>query len=343
MIMRNPSIFICLLLGMLFAISLPIGAADEVLTKYSFVPGEKLLFMEDLSTTSTGEAPLSLQSNGEADIVTVGGEKWLDLGNDAIITMPVTGQVDDLTLEFYVRISNPDSAPNFTISLLNEDKEFEAWVRVSADAADWGGNYGGNELPRNTMSHNLFDKDQTVPVALTVQKGRVKLFVNKILVMNIAGFSPILPNKITITAGEGMEDADLLGFKDFRIATLVPDIASELMNKGKYVSHGIRFDTGSSKVKDESYAVLKQIADVLNTNTDLKLTVVGHTDNTGNKQANQKLSLERAESVKQYLVTKFGVDASRLETAGKGDTEPIADNKMLEGRSNNRRVEFIKL
>lgn len=331
------------MIGFLLISMVPVLAADEVLSKYTFVPGEKFLVTEDLSGTAVGEAPLSLHVNGEADTVMIGGEKWLKLGNDAEINIPVPGKVDDLTLEFYVRANNVENASNLTISLLNEAKNFESWVTFHFNTADWGGNYGDKELPRNTMNKTLYNINQTVPVALTIQKERIKLYINQILVMNVNGAVPVMPDKIKVIAGEGLEDADILAVREFRVATLVPDIASEILTNGKYVSHGIRFDTGSAKVKDESFAVLKQIADVLAANPDLKLTIVGHTDNVGNKQANQKLSQDRAESVKQYLITKFGVAADRLGTAGKGDTEPVADNKTPDGRSKNRRVEFIRV
>ena len=70
---------------------------------------------------------------------------------------------------------------------------------------------------------------------------------------------------------------------------------------------------------------------------------MGHTSSDGDDNANMELSKKRAAAVKELLVTEFGIDASRLETEGKGETKPIADNKTKEGKMANRRVEFIKL
>ncbi|HNQ00543.1 MAG TPA: OmpA family protein, partial [Bacteroidia bacterium] len=70
-----------------------------------------------------------------------------------------------------------------------------------------------------------------------------------------------------------------------------------------------------------------------------KLSVEGHTDNTGNPEKNVTLSQKRCESVKNYLVSK-GIDANRLTATGYGDTRPIADNKTADGRAKNRRVEL---
>lgn len=69
------------------------------------------------------------------------------------------------------------------------------------------------------------------------------------------------------------------------------------------------------------------------------IIVVGHTDNVGAAAANQRLSLQRAEAVKKYLVSK-GIEPNRIYTEGKGPTQPVADNRTAEGRAKNRRVEI---
>jgi outer membrane protein OmpA-like peptidoglycan-associated protein len=71
--------------------------------------------------------------------------------------------------------------------------------------------------------------------------------------------------------------------------------------------------------------------------------VIGHTSSDGDDKANLELSKKRAEAVKELLVTEFGLDADRLESEGKGETQPAGDNKTKEGKVLNRRVEFIKL
>ena len=68
------------------------------------------------------------------------------------------------------------------------------------------------------------------------------------------------------------------------------------------------------------------------------IVLVGHTDSVGNDAYNQKLSVRRAEAVKAYLVSK-GVEANRIYTEGKGESQPVADNKTAEGRAKNRRVD----
>ncbi len=102
---------------------------------------------------------------------------------------------------------------------------------------------------------------------------------------------------------------------------------------------GIQFETGKSIIKKSSYPILNDIAKIMKNNPSYKLNIVGHTDNVGNPKWNKKLSLSRANSVKNYLKRK-GVAASRMETSGLGDTMPIKTNKTAAGRAKNRRVEF---
>jgi outer membrane protein OmpA-like peptidoglycan-associated protein len=319
-------------------------AADDVLSKYTFVPGEKMIFSEDFSNTSLGEVPASLHGNGEGEIALISNERWLKMGKGLETSLGIKEPVQDLTLEFYQKSSNADAC-GLEIRLENEALGYFAWIEIGAHQINWGATYKDDPLPGNTNGKEFYSSNQSVQIALTVQKERVKLFVDKKLAFNVAGFDPVMPNKVFIKVDERVEnreDGDLLLIKDITLATQVPDIAGEILNKGKYTSHGIRFDTGAANVKDESYSVLKQVADVLSNNPDLKLLIAGHTDNVGAKDANQKLSLARAESVKQYLISKFGVKADLLQTIGKGDTEPIGDNKTPTGRALNRRVEFIK-
>jgi len=81
---------------------------------------------------------------------------------------------------------------------------------------------------------------------------------------------------------------------------------------------------------------------VLKTDPTLKFEVDGHTDNTGADAHNLTLSQQRADAVKSQLIS-MGIDASRLSSKGFGDTKPIDNNSTLEGKANNRRVEFVKI
>lgn len=109
--------------------------------------------------------------------------------------------------------------------------------------------------------------------------------------------------------------------------------------RGNWVLLGINFDPGKSSFRPEAYPILINAAQILLTNADMRVEIEGHTDNVGSVETNKKLSQDRAEAVKRFLVAK-GVDASRLTAVGYGASRPIADNKTSEGKSFNRRIEF---
>ncbi|MDR3706533.1 MAG: OmpA family protein [Paludibacteraceae bacterium] len=117
-------------------------------------------------------------------------------------------------------------------------------------------------------------------------------------------------------------------------------LKTEIESTGKLTIYGINFETGSANIKPESYPTLDEIFNMLKDNAAMKLSINGHTDNQGSRERNQKLSTNRAESVKTYLVSK-GITADRLEAFGKGEDFPIADNETQLGRAANRRVELI--
>jgi len=101
----------------------------------------------------------------------------------------------------------------------------------------------------------------------------------------------------------------------------------------------IFFDSNSDLLKKESEIELDKFISLLNENPNLKIQISGHTDNVGKKIDNQKLSLNRANAVVKYFVSK-GIKAIRLTAVGFGDTKPIADNDTEQGKNNNRRTEI---
>lgn len=135
-------------------------------------------------------------------------------------------------------------------------------------------------------------------------------------------------------------------------AVLVKDMAQQMSASARAMSdaiaksgrldiYGITFATGQAAITPASDAVLVDLLAVLTANPDWRLRIEGHTDNVGDKAANMKLSAARAAAVAAWLTDK-GVDAGRLEPAGLGDTQPVAENTTDDGRARNRRVVLIK-
>ncbi|MDE2502884.1 MAG: OmpA family protein [Burkholderiales bacterium] len=106
------------------------------------------------------------------------------------------------------------------------------------------------------------------------------------------------------------------------------------------VPSDISFDVGRADLKPNLRSVLDSFAQGLSSDPSLRVNIVGHTDSTGSDAVNDRLSLERADSVRNYLVDR-GVAAGRIETAGRGSHQPVADNATEAGRAQNRRVEIF--
>lgn len=103
--------------------------------------------------------------------------------------------------------------------------------------------------------------------------------------------------------------------------------------------NSVNFDLGKSTLTATAKANLDKLVPVFNEYKDTNITVFGHTDSSGSDELNQRLSEQRAQSVKDYLTAK-GLSSSRFTIVGRGETEPIADNSTSAGMAQNRRVEF---
>ena len=120
------------------------------------------------------------------------------------------------------------------------------------------------------------------------------------------------------------------------------NLMNDIQTTGHASVYGIYFDFDKADIKPESEPAIKEIAKLLLQNKDLKLYVVGHTDNVGNFDYNMKLSRARANAVKKELVTKYKVSSKRLKAFGVGSLAPVASNKSDDGRARNRRVELVE-
>ncbi len=106
-----------------------------------------------------------------------------------------------------------------------------------------------------------------------------------------------------------------------------------------FTLENIFFDSGKSVLKPESFKAINELAEYLKLKKTVVIELSGHTDNVGDATLNQKLSQDRAESVRAYLIQK-GIAANRVEVKGYGDTLPVADNSTDEGKQKNRRTEI---
>jgi len=211
-------------------------------------------------------------------------------------------------------------------------------------------NYSKFSLTIRTSEEELtsqqIEMDWSKPVkqALWIQNGRVRYYVNGQRAMDVNQIALPELGKIEVDIdGPGDNDpTGYVGIQFFRIAESSPDFSKVILSSGRFVTHGILFDTDSDQIKPESAPVIRMVAKGLEVDPALKLRIEGHTDSVGNSDHNLDLSRRRAEAVKAVLVAQFNIDASRLTTAGLGATKPVDSNDTPQGRAQNRRVEFVK-
>jgi outer membrane protein OmpA-like peptidoglycan-associated protein len=119
-----------------------------------------------------------------------------------------------------------------------------------------------------------------------------------------------------------------------------PEVKKEIIEKVSYAAHRVQFERTRTALTEGSYKVLDEVATILKANPELQLTIEGHTSNTGIYEANMKLSQDRADNVKKYLVSK-GIDPNRLRAIGYGPNKPLNSGRTPAEQALNRRVEMI--
>lgn len=135
------------------------------------------------------------------------------------------------------------------------------------------------------------------------------------------------------------QNIDLAEIKEFKEITV--DLPLTLIEKDAVILlNNLFFDYDKSSLQEDSFSELGELIKFLNNNTNVKIEILGHTDDRGSAEYNKKLSDERAKEVMQYLISK-GIAANRLSAKGLGEAKPVKPNNSDENRAMNRRVEFV--
>ena len=146
---------------------------------------------------------------------------------------------------------------------------------------------------------------------------------------------------ISNNAGASLNVLQEAAFEQSITKVTAEEISSDLIEKGKAVLY-INFDVDKSTISNDGIETVNEIAVALKKNPTLKISIEGHTDNSGNSTHNKTLSANRAEAVKEKL-TSNGIDKNRLSTVGFGSEKPVATNDSEENKAKNRRVELIRV
>lgn len=336
----------------------------QTYSKYDFVPGDKVLAYEDFSQDAIGDFPENWNTNSGGETVTVSGQTghWLMLNKKGVYKQEdVNSLPDNFTYEFDLIYTGDDYAPELELFLVNAGNDKNkldadigqrsgAIVGIQRIPRDKGGiahvfvyNDGNNAIDNQVQFNN--NGEAKIKVSIWRQKQRMRVYVNQNKVFDLPHAFPsgkvYSAAQFKLISDPPTQDKYLIG--NIKLAVGEPDTRNKLITEGKFSTTGILFDVNSANIKPESYGSLKDIADVLQDNANVHVKIIGHTDNDGDASMNLALSKKRAESVKSFLQSEFKIDASRMETDGKGAADPVAPNTTSAGKAQNRRVEFVKL
>lgn len=322
---------------------------------YDFVPGDRIIFQPDLSSEPDAELPARFTiRRGNAEIQTYEGEKILHLDAGGYTTVTPLMDKDEylpeqFTLEFDMMWEN-DRDDYFAYF-----NDFKVQFYAKDDANFEG--YGLYEFVIASNSKTYFAAHQNASSSAVSDNLKKALNTNNIwhhvalYVRNSIGKAYLNEYRVQATnnlpkgaARVALRTDGRYGFKirNFRLAAGGDDKYNKIVTEGKFVTHGILFDVNKAVIRPESMGVLNEIAGLMKKHEDLNFEIQGHTDSDGADANNLKLSQQRADAVKEKLIT-MGIDGSRMTTKGLGETKPIDDNGTAEGKANNRRVEFVKM
>ena len=334
--------------------------------KFDFVPGDEVIFYDQLDGEQLGEFPSKWELlNGECEIQRSNGENVIALMPHVDI-MPLMNPSwnylpDVYTVEFdyyeFVEQEGEDYGDlhlNFYANKEGEDTRGD-WL--------WGFTFDNFVMPYEVKDQNLSKNftttvwatttDKSVDntnliervepnewhhVSISVNKRAIKIYFDEKRVFNLPNYKNPNGGHIEFTYDFSETPAYI---RNVRIAKGAVPLYDRMLTDGKFITYGITFDVGKAVIKPESMGEINRIVKLMNDDPSLRFEVQGHTDNTGNAANNQKLSEQRAQAIVAKLV-ETGISADRLSAVGKGQTSPLADNSTAEGRAKNRRVEFVK-
>ena len=326
-------------------------------SKFDFVPGEKIVGFEDFTQGEIGDFPAKWNTNAAGEIVTIEGKpgRWLKITKAGVFVPEFTSTLpDNFTFEFDLLCSTPFSGSEIrtSLALLTDPKvllSFHTADRYTFTADPSSGSQSdsrkdGVSEGAAAETPQFSDKGNAVHISVWRQKERVRVYFNDAKIWDVPkAMVPAATYNTIVFYIHSVEPDSSYYLGNLRLAVGAPDTRNKLVTEGKWVTHGILFDVNSDKIKGESYGTLKSIASVLKENADLKVKIIGHTDSDGDDAKNLDLSKRRAASVKSMLTSEFGIDAARMETDGKGESQPAGKNDSPAGKANNRRVEFVKI
>jgi len=339
-------------------------------TVYDFVSGSKVLLADDFSQDAIGPFPLKWYTRSKGEVVALNNTKgrWLRLYPGSFVS-PVVNIGENATIEFDLIMDWPLAGgymvPAFNFAfydrgnkgdIMSYDYRLKNCLKVSiapyrSEAAVQLTSYENVAKKLETDKYRVanFDKKvgDVVHVAISIQKERIRIWLDKEKVFDLPNAVPVNSNfnQLKLDMGSSNYTNDQLGFyvSNFRFAEGSEDGRSKLLSGGKLETSSILFATNSAEIKSDREGIIKEVATVLRGDPTMKIRIIGHTDAVGNTDKNLLLSKKRADAVRDILINDYQINMAQIETDGKGDTVPVADESSEQNKAKNRRVEFVKI
>lgn len=329
--------------------------AEMTWNKFDFVSGDEIMFEDNQANEQLGEFPSQWDVlRGSAEVVSINGYKCFEIQNEGTV-IPLMKDKHYLPELFTVEFDFL-----YRDAQVEKDNKYDSWMNAELYIQFFDANdkkcFEARFYPNNgysyTMNYNWTvsgeDRRGEAPkmeltteewhrISISFNKRALKLYMDETRQFNIPNMTA--PASFRISTDEKAEK--LYFIKNVRIAKGAVPLYDRMMSDGKFITYGITFDVGKSTIKPESMGEINRIVKLMTDNPNLKFSVEGHTDSTGNEASNQTLSEQRSQAIVAKLV-ELGISADRLTASGKGQSSPIADNSTDEGRAKNRRVEFVK-
>ena len=319
-------------------------------SKYDFVAGEKIIFEDDLSGEESGEFPSRWELlSGSAEVASLGEDNVIHLANNNTVVFPLMDKKDFLpevfTIEFDVFFEKDGAtrSDNYKVRFFegtSNSKNIDGKT-ISTINITWNsimmGQFGGKIESYTEEKKNW--QPQWKHIAIAFNERSLKVYMDEERILNIPNLG-YKPKTFSIGGHFDERFIKMSSIKNIRINEGGKKLYDRIIAEGKFVTRGILFDVNEATIKGESMGTINEIVEMMTEHPDLKFRVEGHTDGDGDESYNQNLSEERASAVKNLLI-QSGIDASRLDSKGFGESMPVNENSTSEGKANNRRVEFI--
>ena len=330
-----------------------------IATGSTFFPEGNMVFEENFSQDNEGDFPSNWDTNAGGEIIKLENTKALRLyPNGLYITN--TGELpENYALEFDLTTANLKydnlAGSRFEVQFVNEHKlkeninkragfSFSLWKESSQPNNILVYNHGGDVPIRNHIDFKMVEKlNTTTHFTCVVNKKRFRLYIDNEKVLDLPSLlEPGMAKYIQFLLNGTNKDLNhIVAISNIKVTEEGEDIRSMIL-KGGFSTTKILFDSGSDKLTSSSFGFLDKVGKALESDSSLKVTIIGHTDSDGDTNSNLELSKKRAASVKAYLISKYKIAEGNLQTDGKGESKPAVDNSSAEGKAKNRRVEFVK-